>query len=225
MVSDVVNYTRQTKFFNPEESNINVTIIGAGSTGSFLAFILAKMGIQKIKVIDFDKVEAHNLPNQYFRISDIGKFKVDALKEIIKDFSGVEIEALNLKIDKDYSFDLDMDTIVISCVDNIETRKLFGEQLNGFPIRLIDTRFGGEGYSIHSFDMGEEEEVKNYLESLEGEIKETSCGEKSIIYTINSLASEVCKMVQRIQVKEENPVLLRREMKKYRFLEQNKEVK
>ncbi len=214
----MLNFTRQNRIFNPSDSTIKIIIVGVGSTGSFLAFTLAKMGIENIKVIDYDKVEEHNIPNQYFRLKDVGKYKVDALKEIIKDFSGVEIETENKKVNKKYDFDLDMDTIVISCVDTIPARRLFAELLGGFPIKLIDTRFGGEGYSIHVYNLGEDEDVKSYLDSLKGKIKPTSCGEKSIIYAINSLASEVCNIVKKINNNEDFPKLLRRQLTGYKFI-------
>ena len=76
MVMEVMikmDFSRQNRIFNPDQSKINVTILGAGSTGSFIAFVLAKMGIKEIKVVDFDKVEAHNIPNQYYRLKDVGK--------------------------------------------------------------------------------------------------------------------------------------------------------
>ena len=39
-----------------------------------------------------------NIPNQFFRVGDVGKFKVDALKEIIKDFTGVDIQANDIEV-------------------------------------------------------------------------------------------------------------------------------
>ena len=213
-----MDYTRQNKLFNPKKSNLNIIIIGAGSTGSFIAFTLAKMGVGKIKVIDYDEVEEHNIPNQYYRLKDIGKLKVDALKEIIKEFSDTTIETENIKIGKKYDFNIDMNTIIISCVDNIKAREIFSQHLEGFPIKMIDTRFGGEGYSIHICNFGEEEEVKSFNESLKGEIKPTSCGEKSIIYTINSLASEVCSVIKKINNGEDIPKIIRRQLTNYKII-------
>ncbi len=214
-----MEYTKQIQIFNPENYNVKVIIVGAGSTGSFTALTLAKMGVQNIKVIDFDVIEAHNIPNQFYRLSDIDKPKVEALKEIIKDFTGTEIIDENIEIDDDYEFDIDMNTIIISCVDNIETRKLICEKLDGFPIKFIDTRLGGEGFSIHVTDMSNEKEVEEILKSLDLPVKETTCGSKGIIYTINSLASEVCNIVKKILKGECYPLLLRRELKTYRFIE------
>lgn len=213
-----MEFTRQYNIYNPENTNLDVTIIGAGSTGSFTALNLAKMGISKIKVIDFDIVEAHNLPNQFYRTQDINKPKVEALKEIIKDFTEVEIEAENLEIKEDYDFDINLNSLIIMCVDSIEVRKLIYDKIKDFPIKLIDTRFGGEGYSIHVVDLNNDEEKLKFEKSLEGEIKETPCGEKGIIYTILSLASEVCNIVKKMDTSEDYPKILRREMKVYRFI-------
>ena len=214
-----MNFLRQTQIFNPEEYNCNVVILGAGSTGSYVAFTLAKMGIKNIKVIDYDKIEDHNLPNQYYRISDIGKFKVDALQEIIKDFCGINIEIENVKIEKDMIIEMiGLNTIIINCVDNIETRKIIAEDLQDYSIKIIDTRFGGEGYSIHIVSLDDDKSYEKYIKGLENPILATSCGEKAVIYTINSLASEVCNIVKKMLKGEKYPILLRRELKTYRFI-------
>lgn len=213
-----MEFTRQNRIFNPSKCDLNITIVGVGSTGSFLAFTLAKMGIKNIKVIDYDIVEAHNIPNQYYRLSDLGKPKVEALKEIVRDFSGVELIAENIKVTEDYDFDIDLNSLVIFCVDNIEARKLIFDKIRGFPIKLIDTRFGGEGFSVHIAELDKEEDCEKFEKSLNVPIKETGCGEKSIIYTINGLASEVCAIVKKINDKTSIPKLMRREMKTFKFI-------
>jgi len=213
-----MEFTRQNRIFNPEEQNTEIIIVGAGSTGSFTALNLAKMGMENIKVIDFDIVEEHNIPNQFFRIKDIGKPKVEALKEIIKEFTDTEIEIENIEITEDYEFDINMNTLIILCVDSIEARKLIYDKIKDFPIKLLDTRFGGEGFCIYNIDLGNEEHKKRFEKSLNGAVKETSCGEKSIIYTILNLASEVCNIVKKIDNDEENVNILRRELKTYKFI-------
>ena len=80
-----MDFTRQNRILNPDECYSNIHIIGAGSTGSFIALNLAKMGMKNIIVYDFDKVEEPNIPNQFYRIKDVGKYKVTALKQIIKE--------------------------------------------------------------------------------------------------------------------------------------------
>jgi len=213
-----MDFTSQNTIYNPEGQRLNIVVIGCGSTGSFLSLTLAKMGLNRIKVIDFDKVEAKNIPNQFFRTQDIGKFKVDALKEIIKDFTDTEIQTENIKIDENYGFDFDLNTIFILCVDNMESREFIYRAIKDFPIKIIDTRFGSEGFSIHVVDLGKEEDREKYEKSLKLEIKDTPCGEKGVIYSILSLASEVCNIVKKIDREESFVKILKREMKTYRFI-------
>jgi len=217
-MSPRISFQRQTKIFNPEEQKSNIIVVGSGSTGSFISLTLAKMGLNKIKVIDFDKVEGHNIPNQFYTIEDIGHFKVDALQNIIEGFTGVTIETENKKIDENYNFEIDLNTIIILCLDNMEGRKLIYSKIKDFPIKLIDTRFGSEGFSIHAVDLSKEEEKKDYEFSLNLKTIETPCGEKAVIYTILSLASECCNIVKRIDKEETYPRILKREMKTYRFI-------
>ena len=213
-----MDFTSQNSIYNPENQKLKIIVIGGGSTGSFLSLTLAKMGLSQIKVIDFDKIEDKNIPNQFYRIGDIGKFKVDALKEIIKDFTGTEIQIENIKVDENYNFDLDLNTLFIFCLDNMEGRKLIYEKIKDFPIKLIDTRFGSEGFSVHTLDLSDEEEKAKYEKSLDLTPLDTPCGEKGVIYSILSLASEVCNIVKKIDQSEDSVKLLRREMKTYRFI-------
>ena len=78
---DETRYHRQLDILDPKSMDVPVTIIGAGATGSFTALSLAKMGIRNITIYDFDTVEEHNLPNQFYRQCDLGKRKVEALRE------------------------------------------------------------------------------------------------------------------------------------------------
>ena len=213
-----MEFTRQKNIFNPEEQNSKILILGVGSTGSFIALTLAKMGFNDITILDFDKIEKHNIPNQFYRINDIDKLKVNALKDIIKSFSNTNVKIENVKIDKNYNFDLDLNSIVVFCFDNMPIRKLVYNKIKDYPIKLIDTRMGGEGYQIYSIDLDDEEEKKFYEERLKATTKETVCGEKSIIYTILSLASETCQIVKNIDKKQEYPKILKREMKNYTIL-------
>ena len=217
-----MEFIKQANIYNPEDSNVDITIAGVGSTGSFVALNLAKMGISDIKIIDFDKVEDHNIPNQFFRLQDIDKQKVDALSEIIKDFTGTEVKTENIEIDEDYDFKLTLNSIVILAVDSMDARKLIYNKLKDFPIKIIDTRFGGEGYSIHLVDLSNEEDKAKFEKSLNLPAKETSCGEKGIIYTILSLASEICNIVKRLEKNQPTTKILRREMTTYRFIHNQK---
>lgn len=61
----------------------HIIIVGAGGSYSLITS-LARTGIWKLTVLDFDLVEESNIVRQGFKISDIGKFKVNALAEEVK---------------------------------------------------------------------------------------------------------------------------------------------
>ncbi|NCQ17867.1 MAG: sulfur carrier protein ThiS adenylyltransferase ThiF [Ignavibacteria bacterium] len=61
-----------------------IGIAGCGGLGSNAAIALARIGIGKLILVDFDVVEPTNLNRQQYFIDDIGKRKVDALEEKLK---------------------------------------------------------------------------------------------------------------------------------------------
>ncbi len=63
----------------------SIVIIGLGSLGGFFAENISRMdGLQSLILIDPDIVEDRNIGRSIYRKNDIGKFKVEALKNIIK---------------------------------------------------------------------------------------------------------------------------------------------
>lgn len=60
-----------------------VGIAGCGGLGSNCAVALARVGVGKLVVADFDVIEASNLNRQYFFKDQIGQNKALALKDII----------------------------------------------------------------------------------------------------------------------------------------------
>lgn len=222
------NYSRQAGFFDPEEQKFNLHIFGAGSIGSFATLNLAKLGFSDISVYDFDKVEIHNLPNQFFRNQDVNKFKVEALKDIVSCFSATEIKANNIKLTKENSADIlsniDLSSIIILAFDNLEARRLIFEQFKGYPNILIDCRMGGLGYSIQVLRLDNEEECKLYEESLNKPTLDLPCGQQSIIFTLLSIASELSNIIVKIHNDLPYPSLIKREMSSYMFISNIKGV-
>jgi len=60
-----------------------IGIAGCGGLGSNCAVALARVGVGRLIIADFDKVESSNLNRQYFFTEQVGKAKVNALKDNI----------------------------------------------------------------------------------------------------------------------------------------------
>ena len=72
----------------------SVTLCGAGALGSLLADNLARQGVRRWKVIDRDRVEEHNAGTQLYGQSEVGAWKVEALRTRLFRAVGIEIEAV-----------------------------------------------------------------------------------------------------------------------------------
>ena len=75
---------RQKPEINDAVKNYTVAILGCGGLGSQVAWILARLGVGKLILYDFDVVEASNLNRQNYSVSDIGKKKAEATAVRIK---------------------------------------------------------------------------------------------------------------------------------------------
>ena len=107
-----------------------VLIIGMGGLGCPLLTYLTASGVGKIGIVDHDKIEISNLNRQtLFNINDIGKYKVDQAKKIIKKTNkDINIFSYKKKITKKNinkickSFD-----IICDGTDNFITRYLIND--------------------------------------------------------------------------------------------------
>lgn len=98
-------------------------IVGCGSGGSFIALELAKSGVGHFLLSDNDIFGYHNISRHQCGIYDVGKRKVDALKERILAINPyAEVLVYNERIQKIYEGELDAfidkNTIILSCGDN-----------------------------------------------------------------------------------------------------------
>lgn len=109
--------------------NQNIVIVGAGGVGSWVATMLVRSGVGKIRVIDFDQVTLSSLNRHAVaNIGDVGISKVDSLRNhLIKIAPWVQIETRNqlwdLKSSNELIYGDDFEpTYVVDCIDNIDTK-------------------------------------------------------------------------------------------------------
>ncbi len=100
-----------------------IAIIGCGGLGSSLGIALGSSGIGKIHLIDFDKVEIHNIHRQIaFTKEDIGTYKCEALAKVIKARCDY-VEAIPFTGDFDAFKKEDIvPDLIIDATDNLPTR-------------------------------------------------------------------------------------------------------
>ena len=68
-------------------SSATVAVCGLGGLGSNIAIALARAGIGKLILIDFDRVDITNLHRQQYKAEQIGMYKTVALAENLKEIA------------------------------------------------------------------------------------------------------------------------------------------
>lgn len=178
-----MDHLRQLGILDPKLIQYPVTMIGCGGIGSPTALALAKAGFPKILLFDHDVVDNHNIPDQLFQMSDVGKYKVHALAYTLSQFSDCEITALAKKFDSKSC----VSGIVISGVDSMLERCAIWEKLR-YNIQIplyIEGRVGGEILEVFTIQPSQIEDNEFYQKFLftDKEAAVLPCTARNIIYT------------------------------------------
>ncbi len=161
-----MDLSKSYEVFQPEKYDDRIHIIGCGSVGSTVAYMLARLGLTKFTLWDFDMVEPHNLANQMFRQKDIHKPKVEALLDIMSEINPDIPEKTKLK-PKGWDGQ-QLSGFVFLCVDNIDLRREIVEKhLDNPNIKaMFDFRTRLEDAQHYAADWSDYQMKKNLLNSM-----------------------------------------------------------
>jgi molybdopterin/thiamine biosynthesis adenylyltransferase len=134
--------------------NAKAIVSGCGSVGSQVALDLARSGVGNFLLVDNDQLAYHNLCRHQCGITDVGRLKVNAVRDRILDINpNAKVQATPTiveRIPKD-TWDewLDSETVIIGCADNREAdvyaNRLSQLYLSRFvSIGLWERAFAGE---------------------------------------------------------------------------------
>jgi len=194
-----MDYWRQLDVLNPRKlASTHITIIGAGGICSPTALALAKMGAPSLSIYDADTVEDHNLPNQLYRLDDVGKHKVCALQEVLASFSDCDTTVHP----EHFTQQRVEPGIVISGVDSMKARREIFNKLRYSPsVSLyVEARMGAQVSRIYTLNPCSPMDVEWYegdmLYSDEEALPE-KCTEKAIIYNVFFIAALIANQVKK----------------------------
>ncbi len=107
-------------------SAATVAICGLGGLGSNIAISLARAGIGKLILIDFDKVDITNLHRQQYKANQIGMVKTDALSDNLKEIAPyIDIESHTVCITDNNAVELLKDAdIICEAFDDAECKAM-----------------------------------------------------------------------------------------------------
>jgi len=189
-------FSRQLGILNPDDLREEVLVIGAGGIGSWTVMMLSRLGFENITVYDDDVVNEVNLGYQFFRDKDIDRPKVEALRDIIQDFSKMEIKIKNEK----YVGGVYKDIVVCS-VDSMKARHEIWSKVKMNPLVkcYVDGRMGAEVMRLYTVNPTDVDNIELYEKDLypPEEAQQGDCSFKSIAYNVGTISSFIVNNIKK----------------------------
>ena len=131
-----------------------VTIVGVGGVGGYVATLLARAGVEKMRIIDFDTVSPSNFNRQVVAVKgNEGRLKVEALKDILLSINeDIEVDSVPQKLDKDnVSSLLKNSDIVVDAIDIVKDKVALIIYCKKHNINVISAMGAGNRYDQPNF--------------------------------------------------------------------------
>lgn len=129
-------------------SSATVAVCGLGGLGSNISIALARAGIGKLILIDFDRVDITNLHRQQYKASQIGEYKTAALASDLKEIAPyIELESHTVRVTEEKAIGLLKDADVIcEAFDNAECKAMLTNTvLEAMPDKYLVAASGMAG--------------------------------------------------------------------------------
>ena len=130
-------------------SMATVAICGLGGLGSNIAISLARAGIGKLILIDYDRVDITNLHRQQYKANQIGMNKTDALRNNLLEIAPyIELKTYTVRITEDNATELLKDAdIICEAFDNAEAKAMLTNLvLETMPDKYLVAASGMAGF-------------------------------------------------------------------------------
>lgn len=147
-INELTKSWNETLNLEKKIENTKITLFGVGGIGTWMINGLYQMNFKNVTIVDPDKIEESNLNRQlFFTSKDIGRYKVDVIKERLND--------INIKTSKEYvSEEQDLTDLIrfsdflINCTDSPsvqETTKIIDLYAQKYKIPYCVSG----GYNLH----------------------------------------------------------------------------
>lgn len=183
-------------------SNSSILIGGVGGIGSWLAMLLARTNVHELWLFDDDKVEAVNLAGQFFGVSDIGKYKVEAVTQRVRDMAN--LYRCNYSKEKYTRGKFTWD-IMMCGFDNMDARRVFFDKwqydarrrTDSSKCLFLDGRLSAETLQVYCIQGDDTQAMHEYMEHClfsDEEADHTVCSYKQTSFMANMIAGTMVNL-------------------------------
>lgn len=216
LLNDATSRFSGTEWYN-EIQKQRVILAGLGGIGSYVSYNLARMNIAALFMYDDDVVEQANMSGQLYCQDDIGKAKVDAMADMIKNYTTMR----NIYAIKDkFTQNSEAGDVMICGFDNMAARRTFFAAWNNHVMAkpeeerqkclYLDGRLSIDTLQVFCIsgdnNWAMDEYAKKYL-FTDTEAEETQCSLKQTTYLACMIGSMIVNLFTNFVADTLNPII------------------
>ncbi len=197
---------RHTTGVHQKVKKAHVAIAGLGGLGSNIAVSLARIGVGKLTLIDFDVVEPSNLNRQHYRIEHIGMKKTQALKAQIAEINPfIDVEVCDAFLDQEnLMMHIGKAHIAVEAFDGPQSKAMMvSEWKRKRPNRPIVAASGLAGFG--SSNTIQTTNIMNQVYLIGDGVSEARVGEGLMAPRVSVAAGHQANMVLRLIMDQPEP--------------------
>lgn len=196
-----------------------VTLAGLGGIGSYVAFLLGRLKINRLILWDDDTVDMTNLSGQFYSREYIGNSKVSSIAEMLREYSGYYSYITN---ECKFSVTSPATDIMICGFDNMVARDVFYNVWKDHVTRIpegdrskclfIDGRLAAEEFQVFCIKGDDDFLMKKYENEWlfsDDEAEATLCSYKQTSFCANMIASVMVNLFVNFIANQCNPLIER----------------
>lgn len=137
-------FSRNTGLLESSVMNTKAAlIVGCGSVGSLIALELARSGVCAFILVDSDTLEIHNICRHQLGFRDLGRYKVDAVADAIRNINPsakiIKFRGILQDLPTEYLDDGFEDGIIIGTGDNRESSAFGNDLAKALEVPFVST--------------------------------------------------------------------------------------
>lgn len=183
----------------------HVAVFGLGGVGSYAAEALARAGVGKLTLVDFDTVDETNINRQLLALhSTVGLFKTDVAKARVADINpNATVEALRMRFDEFTAHEIEFPAFdyVIDAIDTVTSKLLLAKVCSLQNVPLISCMGTGNKLDPTAFRVADIFQTKTcpLAKVMRKELRAMGVEKLKVVY------SEEQPMQPRVNAEEQHP--------------------